>query len=436
MLSQPKVFSPPKGELLDSPPLMLSDFGSPRDYTHSLFRFPGRFHPPLVAYLMSLHPEAETVGDPMVGSGTVAVEAAAAGKIGIFSDIDPLSCLIARAKSRPVNPNWLDQTVGKVMEKAKPVSKKPAKQSEASASVRELEASTEFRAPPNLRHWFQSHVTINFCRCLGAISDLNLEGEERDAVLAVVAAMIRKVSRADPNTSSGLEVTKFMTRKIKNGLAFDFYREFERKAKLLSDGYRELLAAEHLGDTLVVQRDVKEWTSTCRESGRWPDLVVTSPCYMSAIEYWRRHKLEYCWLGLVAPEKLAEVRSGFLGMGRQEPDLDSLPSYVRDIHKALCDKGRKQGATLLARYFEDSALWLKELDLALSHTDGVAYIVVAGNTSHGVVLDTPRALLEISSSLGLPASKFKEYGLKNSYMQYQTSTERIKTETIIKVSSS
>jgi hypothetical protein len=47
-------------------------------FTHDWFRFPGKFHPPLIEHVLtSIKPSA--VLDPMAGSGTVAVEAKAAG---------------------------------------------------------------------------------------------------------------------------------------------------------------------------------------------------------------------------------------------------------------------------------------------------------------------------------------------------------------------
>jgi site-specific DNA-methyltransferase (cytosine-N4-specific) len=369
----------------------------------------------------------------MTGSGTVAVEAAAAGKDGLFSDVDPLSCLITRAKSHPVDPEWLKGTVEQINEKARPFSKRGAKPAEALASIKDLEGSTRFRAPPDVLHWFQPYVAVNLSRAFQILADLNLSGEKADAILACMAAVIRRVSRADPATTSGLEVTKVRSRKLGHGLRFDVFAELGRKTKVLSEGYRELLALPSLGTTRVVERDVKQWSDLCAETKLWPDLVVTSPCYISAIEYWRRHKLEYSWLGMVDPETLSRMRGRFLGMGTDEPDLSSLPAYVRELHQTLLKHGEKAHAVVLARYFADSAVWLGQVEKVIRRTGGTAYVVVAGNTNHGLTIDTPRALLEIAAQSGLTVSRFMEYGIKNSYMQYRTKTERIKVETILKL---
>ncbi|MFV2045078.1 MAG: hypothetical protein ACC700_17810, partial [Anaerolineales bacterium] len=74
--------------------------------THDLFRFPGKFHPPLAKYLIASFAR-QGVADPMAGVGTVAVEAKAAGIPSLSIDIDPLSTFVARVKSTPVAGNRL-----------------------------------------------------------------------------------------------------------------------------------------------------------------------------------------------------------------------------------------------------------------------------------------------------------------------------------------
>lgn len=414
-------------------PLLLDNNRNPTDLTHGLFRFPGRFHPPLVAHLLGLHPEAKIIGDPMVGSGTVAVEAVACGKDGLYSDVDPLSCLLTRAKSRPVDPNWLLKTVQSIIAKSQPMAKAGVKQSEALDSIDDLEGSTQFRAPPNLFHWFEPYIIVNLCKTLHSAAEVRCSSRRRDALLAVFAGVLRRLSRADPNTSSGLEVTRIRLEALKNGLRFDMASELMRKANLLAQGYRELSETSGKVDVEVVQFDTRNWSTLCAQSGKWPDLIVTSPCYISAIEYWRRHKLEYSWLGLVPPENLAGVKHSFLGMGDEEPEVEKLPDYVQRTYAKLNKIGRRSDARTLARYFCDSSKWLAEVANVLDRTDGIAYVVVGSNTNHGITVDTPYALQQIATSEGLFVSCLMRYRIKNSYMQYPTKGKRIKVESILKM---
>lgn len=414
-------------------PLHLDDFRNPRAFTHGLFRFPGRFHPPLIAYLLTLHPGAKVIGDPMVGCGTAAVETVVSGRSGLFSDIDPLACLLTRAKSRPIDPDWLIDSVDSIVKKSEPFANPSASRQQARKSIADLEGSTRFRAPPDVFHWFQPYVVINLCRTLYQASEWTQSTRRVEAILGVFAAVIRKISRADPATSSGLEVTKVRKRALRNGLRFDVGYELRRKAKRLSEGFRELQRVPRLGRVRVVQLDVKKWSGLCNSLDIWPDLIVTSPCYMSAIEYWRRHKLEHCWLGLVNPNDLSHLRKRFLGMGNDDSDVNTLPTIVRDMYDRLSMMKRYRDAKSLANYFADSRSWLMEIERVLARSHGTAYIVAGGNTNHGFCLDTPLALQEIASHIGLIASTFMRYHVKNSYMQYPTNGNRIKAETVLKV---
>lgn len=160
-------------------PLALTSLRDPRALTHSLFRFPGRFHPPLVTYLIGLHPDARTVGDPMVGCGTVAVEATFVGRDGFYSDIDPLCCLLTRAKTRTIDPNTLAEKVNAVLQKSGPFARPSAKRAEARKHIRDLEGSTPFRAPPNVFHWFQPYVVINLCNILQRLAEIERRSRQR-----------------------------------------------------------------------------------------------------------------------------------------------------------------------------------------------------------------------------------------------------------------
>jgi hypothetical protein len=414
-------------------PLSLEAYRNPNELTHRLFRFPGRFHPPLVTYLLSLHPNAKIVGDPMVGSGSVAVETVATGRSGIFSDVDPLSCLLTRAKSHPVNPSWLEDTIGVIVDRAQLSNVTSPKQSEARKYIRDLEGSTKFRAPPDIFHWFRPYVAINLCKTLQLLEDVKCSDKERDALLAVFAGAIRRLSRADPNTSSGLEVTRVRRKALQGGLKFDVSCELLRRANLLSNGYRQLLEIDKLGNSLVTQYDAKDWSVLCEQNNLMPDLIITSPCYISAIEYWRRHKLEYTWLGLVPPDDLSKVKQAFLGMGDQEVDVTMLPRRIKIACTKFVNMKMMNNAKILARYFADSFAWLREIAKIIEKTNGVAYVVVGSNTSRGISLDTPTALVEIAREVGLDASIFTRYKIKNSFMQYPTKGKRIRLETILKI---
>lgn len=414
-------------------PLALTSLRNPRAFTHGLFRFPGRFHPPLVTYLLKCHPDAKIIGDPMVGCGTVAVEATIVGKPGFYSDIDPLCCLLTKAKTRTIDPNSLIEKVNEIIEKCNPFARRGSKRATAQKYIKDLEGSTTFRAPPNVFHWFQPYVVINLCRILQCIAEIERSSRLKDALLAIFASTIRRVSRADPQTSSGLEVTRIRRQALNAGLRFDVGAEFGKKATLMAEGYRELRRSPNLGQVTVVEGDARQWSDMCKKLKMWPDLVITSPCYLSAIEYWRRHRLEYCWLGLVDSKDLSKFHHRFLGMSNDDTDLEVLPAYIYHLHSRLNRKGCPQEAKALACYFSDSSSWLREIGKVLEKTRGMAYVVAGCSYSQGQSVDTPLALQEIAKNLGMSAHIFLLYRIMNYHMQYPTKGKRITSETILKL---
>src|SRR3989442_3971175 len=244
-------------------PLELRALRSPSALTHGLFRFPGRFHPPLVTYLLQLHPNAKVVGDPMVGCGTVAVEATASGRSGLFSDVDPLACLLTRAKTNPVNPQWLAGTVEAIIRASQPVARLGVSRSVAKQEIDDLESSTDFRAPPNVFHWFAPYVVVNLCRALQGIAALQSSPRRKEVLLAIFASIVRRVSRADPHTASGLEVTKIRKEELARGLRFDVSGELRKRTEIAASGYNELRRVANRPRVVVVEGDARQWSEIC-----------------------------------------------------------------------------------------------------------------------------------------------------------------------------
>jgi hypothetical protein len=79
--------------------------------THHLFRFPAKFHPPVVRQLIQDYTEeGETILDPFCGSGTLLVEASVLGRNSIGIDIDPLSVFVTNVKVHALRKASIEDT--------------------------------------------------------------------------------------------------------------------------------------------------------------------------------------------------------------------------------------------------------------------------------------------------------------------------------------
>ncbi len=421
-------------------PLDLPETGS---YTHRAHRFPGKFHPPLIAKVLKDHPEHDVVADPMAGSGTLGVEAIVNGRDAICNDIDPLSALITRGKTHPVDPDELRSLATEIRESTTYVEEGEFSEEEAKKRVKSNLDGTEFVVPTNLLHWFEPFVAVSYSRLLLNARDQVSQDDERmwDSVRTALAAMVRQISRADPEPVSGLEVTKVRREELEEGVDFDVDRSFKNVINRLATGYEDLLEVDDLGGVDVFRGDSKNFAEMCHESEYNPTMVVTSPPYCNAIEYSRRHRLEYEWLGLFnnseekspRDERLDESRN-YIGSVTAKQDtlrsLDPVPlEEVREVTAEIEEEGHERKANLLRDYFLDAFDWIEQVHETLPE-GGLFCLIIGPSTSYGRVIDTPEYLREIAERKGFVMESERTYKLVNNKMQYPTNGETTDTETL------
>jgi len=423
------------------------DLPEHRRYTHRAHRFPGKFHPPLIKKLLQDHPAHDVIADPMCGSGTVGVEGVAAGKEVLCVDLDPLSCLITRGKTRPVAPDDLRAVGKRVLDRAGKMPSEGAFDEDAArAEVEQNLDGTPFVPPYNLFHWFEPYVAVGYARLLNA-ADAVLEIEPptmEDAILTALAAIVRRNSRADPQPVSGLEVTSVRKEQLDEGIDFDVAGSFQQAMERLAEGYRQLLEVDTLGTTTVVEGNANRFSTITAEQDHQPTMVITSPPYCNAIEYTRRHRLECEWLGLFDGDSLNDVRQTRIQtsrsfFGSRTVKQDTLEEYsdvphdgVQEVTDTIAgEEGEERKANLLRKYFHDAYDWMEEIYIALPD-DGLFCMTIGPSTSYGHTIDTPQYLSDIATDTGFTIESERRYKLTNNKMQYPTNGETTEFESLLK----
>ena len=151
-----------------------------RQNLHGFMRFPGSFHPPLVNWLIRNNSRRDWIGDPLCGSGSVAVEGIAEGLNVLSMDIDPVSCLLATIKSNPVDPKIVKKLVEKWINAIGPTPKPDEVSCEmALVHLDQLEEKTNYARPKNVFHWFDPYVVSTLCKAFLSIVHLNCAEESR-----------------------------------------------------------------------------------------------------------------------------------------------------------------------------------------------------------------------------------------------------------------
>ncbi|MDE2822800.1 MAG: RNA methyltransferase [Chloroflexota bacterium] len=238
---------------------------------HSIHPYPARFIPHIPRTLIEIfHPlVGGPVLDPFCGSGATLVESQLAGIESCGIDLNPIAALVSRVKTNPPR-----QRLGPLAE----------------AAV-ETARSTGHASPPNiprLGHWFSPGATEALAKLTGIIHDVRQDSAQ-DALRVALSRIIVRVSRQDSDTRYAA-----VDRSVGEEDVYDAFVESARKLDSTfeqeqANVFRSWAPCHVIAnDTLTV-----EPVDLPYDFG----LIVTSPPYPNAYEYWLYHKYRMYWLG-------------------------------------------------------------------------------------------------------------------------------------------
>lgn len=396
--------------------------------THYLFRYPAKFHPPVVRALISRYTQkGGVVLDPFCGSGTLLVEAAALGRSSIGTDLDPVATAVAKAKVHRYGPT-LERSAAQVLQSVQKC-RRPAAEYERRMFDDLTDAQYEreiarlqsaIPAIPNLLHWFRRYVVVDLARLRRAIDKAHMPESHRHLIRVVFGSIIRNASNADPVPVSGLEVTSHMKKRDEAGRLIDPFGLFERALQQALNACRQFSAAVDPGVFARVLR--ADATALPRGVGDDVDAVITSPPYHGAVDYYRRHQLEMFWLGLVdTHEDRLALLPAYIGrpkvpashpfVSTTEPTTALVRQWevrIRAVSEERANAFRHY-AIAMTRFFASLAKRVRA---------GTPVVLVVGHSSwNSVKLPTTAIFTEVAGAqFGL--DDVFSYPVKNRYMSY------------------
>ncbi len=241
--------------------------------THRIHPYPAKFIPQIPRQLVELlHPDDESlVFDPFCGSGTTLVEAQALGHGAVGIDVNPLAALLARVKTSPPS------------EPLTPIARELVR--------RAISRPAPVPPIPRLDHWFQPDIQDALARLVHQINTIE-PIHQREALQIGLCSIIVRVSNQESDT-------RYAAIK-KKALSFDRVLEFFLRAVADMDrAYETQFPTPRPTNAPVVTVISKNILSvTPIEIPRPVGLVVTSPPYPNAYEYWLYHKYRMYWLGM------------------------------------------------------------------------------------------------------------------------------------------
>jgi len=272
--------------------------------THGIFRYFGKFPPPIATYLIDTYTNpGDLVIDPMCGSGTTGVEAAILGRKCIVNDLNPLSILLTKVKTTKIDTQILANKLELIKNNYHPM------------NIEEYDfVPVALRNP---EHWFLEE-TSDSLRGIKYLIEKENDVNIKNFMKVIFAATIRRVSRA--TTQQGRLFLDVETA-LEDALP-TFIKRYEIGMKGISE-ISEVKDIDYYNDDL---KDLPE-----RDDLKPAKLVILHPPYFNSYKYTSVNSLEMGWLGFNRNEYNKKEVKEFFKVGRPE----NAEKYVDDMTIAL-----------------------------------------------------------------------------------------------------
>lgn len=272
--------------------------------THGIFRYFGKFPPPIATYMISQYTkEKDLVIDPMCGSGTTALEAGILKRRCAVNDVNPLSVLISKVKTTKIDKSLLEEKLEYLKENYRPM------------SLEEYAFVPVALKDPD--HWFLKE-TSDSLRGIKYLIEQETNTNLKNFLKVIFAATIRRVSRA--TTQQGrlfLDVATALE---------DAFSTFEKRYEIGMKGLAEL---PEISDIEYYNVDLKDLSAIDYEGKA--KLVILHPPYFNSYKYSSVNSLEMGWLGYDRNQCNKKEVKEFFKVGKPE----NYERYVKDMSLAL-----------------------------------------------------------------------------------------------------
>ena len=336
--------------------------------------YPAKFVAELPRALLNTLPiPSETaVLDPFCGSGTTLVECQRRGLLSVGVDLNPIACLMTRVKTT-YQPVGLREAAEAVVDSARNV------------------RATEIPEIPRLNHWFNVEVQNALAVISAAIAAIPLVYQ--DALRMALSSIIVRVSNQESDTRYAA-IKKNVTSEI-------VYKEFLNASRRTSEVLDE--RDYPLVSSTVIEADTL--TLDPAQIGNQIGLIITSPPYPNAYEYWLYHKYRMYWLGfdpISVKKREIGARAHF---------------FKRDHHTA--DEFVKQ----MIQTFK----LIREVLVS----DGYVCFVIGRSCIHGRIVDNAAIIEKVAQTAGFELVFASERIISAKRKSFNLSHAKIKTEKVL-----
>lgn len=357
-----------------------------KEWTHGYHSYPAMMIPQVARSLITIiqqhQPHIQTLFDPFMGSGTSLVEGLLAGLAVSGSDLNPLSRLLAQAKTTAWDPELLQTTVDRVMRHV------------AQVSISEA----DWPQFDNLTFWFKPVVITGLARLKQTIETI-VGPEMRPFFWVAFSDTVRWVSN-----SRNAEFKLYRLDEAR--LAAwnpDVLATFQKVLKRNQFGNAWLFGQRPLPPVRVHDYNAMDLSRIPAESF---DVMVTSPPYgdsRTTVAYGQFSRLSLQWLNLPAEETTPtpnKLDQAMLGGQAAKALAYELPSPVLQAALEAIAAVDSNRARDVLSFYQDLDVTLREIARVM-RPGGYQCWVVGNRTVKKVQLLTDQIITELSKRYGL-----------------------------------
>jgi len=304
--------------------------------------------------------------DPMVGSGTVLRTVSEYGFSGIGFDIDPLSVLMSKAWTTPLNAEKIKLKSEEILEEV----------NELKLNSIHLPWIDDDQSTKSFINFWFGRKQINALRKLSFVLGKHKGTYNELMKVAFSRLIITKAKGA----SLAADISHSRPHKVYDKNDYDVLYSFSNSCRALARIFKE---QQPKGKISIHQGDARDLKLVRDES---VSLIITSPPYLNALDYMRSHKMSLVWLGYKIDE-LGNVRSNSVGV-EKAPDSRADFELAVQLMNGLknLDKLETRKQSMIKRYALDMYDVAVESARVLEST-GKATFVVGNSCINGVFVE-------------------------------------------------
>jgi len=264
----------------------------------------------------------------------------------------------------------------------------------AQQCVTQARSKTSVKIPsiPNLGHWFTGDVSESLARLRLSIQAIERQ-DLRQALEATFSSIVVRVSNQDSDTRYAAVVKSISGEQV--------FSTFIESATALASASVSLSALIG-GRVTVLNRNILDVQP---EDIPGPvGLVITSPPYPNAYEYWLYHKYRMWWLGydpIEVKSKEIGARAHFFTSRREKEDFHSQMTQVFALLSEVMNKG------------------------------GYCCFVIGDSKIHGRIVDNAESLVSVAANFGFKLEFRTERVINPHRKSFNLNHARLQSEHIL-----